>query len=85
LVNYNHTEKAPGKSVVAREAPIDVKPTDFRLDLPAGAKARRVRFLDPDAKGEKALQFQPTATGLRFRTPSFKVYGVCVLELEGRQ
>ena len=81
LVNYNRSEKASGKSVVAREAPIDVEPTDLQLALPPGTKVKRVRFLDPDAPGEQKLAFQQRAASVQFRTPTFKVYGVCVVEL----
>jgi len=81
LVNYNRNEKASGKSVVAREAPIDAAPTEIELTLPPGARPKRVRFLDPDAPGERLLEFQRVAGGVKFQTPSFKVYGVCVVEL----
>jgi hypothetical protein len=81
LVNYNCSEKASGKSMVAREAPIDVGPTDLQLALPPGTKVKRVRFLDPDAPGEQKLAFRQRAASVQFRTPTFKVYGVCVVEL----
>jgi hypothetical protein len=67
--------------VVAREAPIDVEPTDIQLALPPGTKVKRVRFLDPDAPGEQKLAFQQREAAVNFQTPTFKVYGVCVVEL----
>ena len=69
---------------MAREAPIDVEPAQIQLALPPGTKVKRVRFLDPDAQGEQKLAFQQRETGVQFRTPTFKVYGVCVVELEGQ-
>ena len=81
LVNYNRSENATGKSVVAREAPIDVEPAQFQLALPQGTKVKRVRFLDPDAQDEQKLAFQQRESAVNFQTPTFKVYGVCVVEL----
>ena len=81
LVNYNRSENATGKSVVAREAPIEVEPTQIQLILPQGTTVKRVRFLDPDAQGEQKLAFQQREAAVNFQTPTFKVYGVCVVEL----
>ena len=81
LVNYNRSENATGKSVVAREAPIDVEPAQIQLALPQGTKVKRVRFLDPDEQGEQKLAFQQREAAVNFQTPTFKVYGVCVVEL----
>ena len=81
LVNYNRNEKAVGKSVVAREAPIALVPTNVELALPVGAHVRQVRFLDPDAKEEQKLAFEQQGNIVKFQTPAFLVYGVCVVEL----
>lgn len=80
LVNYNHQENAPGKSVSAREAPIAAEPVPMQLRLLAGVKIRQVRFLSPDAEVAKQIPFRTEAGSLRFTTPSFLVYGVCVAE-----
>lgn len=80
LVNYNHKENAPGKSVSVREAPITAEPVEVRLQVPADAKVRRVRFLSPDAKGESNVDFRHDGGVMRFTTPAFLVYGVCVVE-----
>lgn len=82
LVNYNHKENAPGKSVAAREAPIAAGQVEVRLNVPASARIRRVRFLSPDAAEEKQLPFRHDAGQVRFTAPGFLVYGVCVLEEE---
>ena len=84
LVNYNRSENSVGKSVVAREAPIDVEPVQIQLALPQGVKIGRVRFLGPDAPGEEKLAFQQRETTVKFQIPTFKVYGVCVVELEAQ-
>lgn len=80
LVNYNHKENAPGKSVSAREAPIEAAPVEVRLNLPANEKVRQVRFLSPDRDDEVRVAFRLEAGRLRFTTPAFLVYGVCVVE-----
>ena len=80
LVNYNHVEGAQGKSVSAREAPTAAEPVKVQLRTPAGQKIRQVRFLSPDEAGTKQLEFRHEAGTLQFTTPSFLVYGVCVLE-----
>lgn len=80
LVNYNHKENAPGKSVSAREAPIGTDPVAVRLQLPANTKISQVRFLSPDAESEVKLDFRRDGGGVRFTAPAFLVYGVCVVE-----
>jgi len=80
LVNYNHDEKATGKSVTAREAPIAAKPVGVSLRLPDGFKTRSVRFLSPDEAGEKKIDFKQDGSRLELRTPGFLVYGICVIE-----
>ena len=80
LVNYNHQEKAAGKSVSAREAPIAAEPVQVRLQLPAGVKVRQVRFVSPDDDAEQQLVFQQEAGSLRVTSPRFLVYGVLVVE-----
>jgi len=80
LVNYNHKEKATGKSVVAREAPIVAEPVKVRLHVPKSMKARSVRFYSPDDKDEHALRFEQKEGVVEFHTPGFLVYGLCVLE-----
>ncbi len=80
LVNYNHKENAPGKSVSAREAPIEAAPVEVRLNLSADTKVRRVRFLSPDRDEEMQVPFRVDAGAVRFTTPAFLVYGVCVVE-----
>jgi hypothetical protein len=51
------------------------------LTLPQGNTVKRVRFLDPDAQDEQKLAFQQRESAVNFQTPTFKVYGVCVVEL----
>ena len=80
LVNYNHTEKAPGKSNVAREAPIAASPVRMRLPLPAGVGIKGVSFLDPDVQGARRVEYTRKKDILTLRTPAFLVYGVCVIE-----
>ncbi|MSU77292.1 MAG: hypothetical protein EXS16_04255 [Gemmataceae bacterium] len=80
LVNYNHKENAPGKSVSAREAPIEAAPVEVRLNVPADTKVNRVRFVSPDRDDEVKLAFRVEAGTVRFTTPAFLVYGVCVVE-----
>jgi hypothetical protein len=80
LVNYNHKENAPGKSVSAREAPIAAAPVAVELRIAADRKIRRVRFLSPDEEGEQGIAFRHEAGLLRFTTPAFLVYGVCAVE-----
>lgn len=80
LVNYNHKENSPGKSVSAREAPIAAEPVEVQLQVPADLKIRRVRFLSPDADGDKQLPFRQVGPAVHFTTPGFLVYGVCVME-----
>src|SRR5205823_7958120 len=79
LVNYNHKEKAPGKSVVEREAPIAAEPATIRLRLPEKFRARSVRFLSPDVEREQTIEFRQRDGVLECRTPGFLVYGVCVV------
>ena len=81
LVNYDHTEKAPGKSVVEREAPRRSPPVKIQLPLPPKSTVRRVVFLDPDQDGERKLKFEHKDGVLYFSTPPFLVYGVCGIEL----
>ncbi len=82
LVNYNHNEKAGGKSTAEREAPIAADPVEVRFKLPQNINVRRVRFLSPDADGETKLSFRRDGDFLVFGTPRFLVYGVCVLSSE---
>jgi hypothetical protein len=80
LVNYNHQEKAAGKSATAREAPIAAGPGKVRLRLPDGFRAKSVRFLSPDERESPALTFRQKEDLLEFQTPGFLVYGLCVIE-----
>ncbi len=80
LVNYNHKENAPGKSVSAREAPIEAAPVEVRLNLAADTKVRRVRCLSPDGSESKEISFRIDAGQVRFTRPEFLVYGICVVE-----
>jgi hypothetical protein len=80
LVNYNHKENAPGKSVSARESPIVTENLFAQLKLPAQTKVRQVRFLSPDDEGERQLPFRQEGEFVRFTAPPFLVYGVCVVE-----
>jgi hypothetical protein len=82
LVNYNHKENAPGKSVSAREAPIEAEPAEVRLNVAAETKVRRVRFHSPDAGAAKEIPCRIDAGQIRITTPAFLVYGVCVIEEE---
>lgn len=80
LVNYNHKEKAPGKSVAAREAPLAAEPMGVRLVLPEGLRARAVRFVSADDAGEHVVAYTQTGRVLTCRTPQFLVYGMLVIE-----
>jgi hypothetical protein len=76
LVNYNHQEKAGGKSVAAREAPIPADPVAVYLRLPEGFRPRSVAFASPDADQEQAVDFRLRDGLLECKTPGFLVYGV---------
>jgi hypothetical protein len=78
LVNYNHKEKAPGKSVVEREAPIQAEPV--AMQIPIDMRVKSVTFLSPDEERPTKLEFRQTGGKLELRTPSFLVYGVVVIE-----
>jgi hypothetical protein len=82
LVNYNHREKAAGKSEVAREAPIAAAPVKIQLRLPERFKARAVRFFTPDENEAAAIPFRQNANILECESPGFLVYGLCVVEGE---
>ncbi len=83
LVNYDHNEKAAGKSVAAREAPIAAPPVAVRLRLPEGFRPASARFLSPDAAKEQAVTFRRRDGWLECRTPGFLVYGVLVVDGRG--
>ena len=80
LVNYNHKEKARGRSVVEREAPIAAGPIRIELPLPNNQRVSRIEFLDPDTAKPRNLRLEQLAGRVRFETPSFSVYGICVIE-----
>jgi hypothetical protein len=80
LVNYNHDEKAKGRSVSEREAPIAAAPVGVSLRLPQGFRVRKVRFFSPDENREKTLEFRQKGNVLDLKTPAFLVYGLCVME-----
>jgi|GEM_PF-2250904 hypothetical protein len=82
LVNYNHEEKASGRAVVEREAPIAAPEVTVRLPLGEGEKVDRVTFLDPDADGRKSLKYEQQGRTLSLTTPSFLTYGVCLITLK---
>ncbi len=82
LVNYNHNEKASGKPVVERESPIAAPQVEVALPLPRDGKVKQVTFLDPNRKELPKLDFQQHGREVVFKTPSFLVYGVCVVELQ---
>jgi hypothetical protein len=82
LVNYDHREGAGGTSNVEREAPIATAPVDVDLPLAKDHQVRRVTFLDPDAESSRSLPFRAESGRLRFQTPQFLVYGVCVIEFQ---
>lgn len=77
FVNYNHKEKAPGKSVVAQEAPIAAEPVKVSIRLPASFQAKAISFSSPDDDKTHALQFIQKGDLLEFQTPPFLVYGLC--------
>ncbi len=80
LVNYNHREKAPGKSVSEREAPIAAEPVLVRVRVPNGFQASSIRFGSPDDDQEQALEFKMKDDFVEFRTPGFLVYGLCIVQ-----
>lgn len=82
LVNYNHDEKARGKSHVAREAPIAAPAVGVRLPLPANGTVTGVTFLDPDSHGPRKVAFRQKDGVVTFQSPGFLVYGVCVIDLK---
>ena len=79
LVNYNHREKATGKSVVERESPIAAEPVAVRLHLPKGFRVRKVEFLSPDEAKMQSVEFRQDGAVLECKTPGFLVYGVCAI------
>ena len=83
LVNYNHTEKATGRAVVEREAPIAAPAVGMRLHLEAGERVERVTFLDPEVDGRQVLEFEQKSQTITLKAPSFLTYGVCVIALKG--
>lgn len=80
LINYNHKEKATGKSVVEREAPIAAQPVAIALRLPKDCKPVSVSFVSPDDDKTHELRYETNDGVLKFRTPSFLVYGLCVIK-----
>lgn len=80
LVNYNHKEKAKGKSVSEQEAPLATEPAGMNLLLPDGFQVRSVTFLSPDAESSQKVDFLQKGRRLEMKTPSFLVYGVCVVQ-----
>src|SRR5438067_11289701 len=74
LVNYNHQEKAAGKSVAAREAPIAAEPVSIRLQVPDGFRVRSIRFHSPDDDREHVLDFRQKDSVVECKTPGFLVY-----------
>lgn len=82
LVNYNHQEKAAGKSVVAREAPIAAEPVRVHFQLPKGFRPKAVSFLSPDDDRSHKLELAQREGVLSFQTPGFLVYGLCVIQGE---
>lgn len=83
LVNYNHNEKATGKSITERESPIAAAAVKMNLLLPADYRVRSVTFLSPDAAGSQKLDFRQNGRRLEATTPGFLVYGVCVIQGSG--
>lgn len=81
LVNYNRDEKATGKAIVEREAPIAAPRVGMRLRLTPGERVTQVTFLDPDADGRQVVEFKQQSQILTLTTPSFLTYGVCRIEL----
>jgi len=82
LVNYNHDEKAKGKSVAERESPIATEPAKLRLHLPDQFKVKSIRYYSPEVEAEALPKFQQKARVLEVQTPGFQVYGLCVVEGE---
>ncbi len=80
LVNYNHKEKASGKSVSEREAPLAADPVAISLRLPEGFKVKSAAFLSPEDDRIHRLEFQQRGRMAELKTPGFLVYGLCVLE-----
>jgi hypothetical protein len=76
LVNYNHNEKATGKSVAAREAPIAADPVTIRVRLPADLRARSVHFHTPDHADAQRLPFTVRDGFIEVQTPGFLTYGI---------
>ena len=60
--------------------PVAAEPVAVRLQLPAGFRARSVRFLSPDDPAVPSVEFNQRGTTIEFRAPGFLVYGVCVIE-----
>jgi len=81
FVNYNHKEKAAGKSSVEREAPIAAASVAVRLPLPAGSMVKGLTFHDPDAVESTVLTAIIRDGHVSFMTPEFLVYGVAVIDL----
>ena len=80
FVNYKHNEKAKGKAVCEREAPIAADPVEVDMVLPPQFQVQTLRFLSPDDDRISEPEFQQQGSRLTFRTPGFLVYGVCVLQ-----
>ena len=75
LLNYDYAETQGIEVEPAAFAP----PASVRLQLPAGAAARQIRFLTPEADPVEL----PVAgkTGIAaFETPKFYVYGVAIIQ-----
>ncbi|MFT5527946.1 MAG: hypothetical protein ACI9HK_005932, partial [Pirellulaceae bacterium] len=58
------------------------EPIPVTLALPDNAKVKRIMFLDPDSEQPNSLEFERSGNSVLFKTPSFLVYGVCVVELQ---
>ena len=84
FVNYNREEpldkRNPGAGI-KDEKPIATPSAQADLQLPPGRRVRRIEFLTPEVEQPNALPFEQSGTRVRFRLPTFLVYGVVRVQL----
>ena len=75
LVNFNRDESQRGK-----ELPLAADPAEIDVRAPVGFRAQRVLFLTPESAKAKKLKFTQEGDRVRFTTPGWLAYGLCVVE-----
>lgn len=74
-LNYRQVEN------LEDEVPLEQGPFDATVRLPAGTRAERVDWLDPETEAEE-LDFERDGGNVRFSVPQLLVYGIAVIHLK---